>query len=579
MTTVDTSKYPIFSQFASPLVLGVNHPIGREAEVRALRAQLSRPELSNVVLLGPAGVGKTALVEILASQDSSSEYFEIDFSKMSAEGENVMASNMKTLVEEVRQFQKDTGKTIVLFMDEFHQLVQLSPAATEAIKPILARSGLYNIKIIAATTFEEYVEYIEPNEALNERLQRLTISEPPVELIRKMLRGMTAQYAPDVNVRPSLYDNIIDISNRYLPSRHQPRKARQIYDSMLGYHRAFNVNLDEKLLNQVIFETIHVNTEWHADIKEMSEYLQAHVFGQDVAIESVLDRLQISIANLADDSRPQGSFLFSGSTGVGKTELAKAMTKYLFGTEEAMVRFDMSEYSEDSSVDDFREKLSDAIRQTPYAVVLLDEIEKASDKVSLLLLQVLDDARLSDRYGRQVTFSNAYIVLTTNLASEVYAQVKKSGAGTKEYLVLVKKALARTGSGFRPELLGRIDKIVPFNPLGDDILERIAKLNLQTLMRNVLSKHNIHLKIDKKVTEYLVYEHFDSTTNGGGGRALKNRIADEITTPVAEFINTSPEYRALAVSVGGTMSHGRNGNKFDNKGSAHIVVGEYVKSK
>lgn len=577
MTVVDDKKYPIFSRFASPLVLGVNHPIGREAEVRALKAQLARPELSNVVLLGPAGVGKTALVEILASQDATSDYFEIDFSKMSAQGENVMASNMKTLVEEVRQFQKDTGKTIVLFMDEFHQLVQLSAAATEAIKPILARSGLYNIKIIAATTFEEYVEFIEPNEALNERLQRLTISEPPVELIRKMLRGMTAQYAPDASVRPSLYDNIIDISNRYLPSRHQPRKSRQIYDSMLGYHNAFGVPLDEKLLNQVIFETIHVNTQWHADVKEMSKYLHDSVFGQDVAIETVIDRLQISIANLADDSRPQGSFIFSGSTGVGKTELVKAVTKYLFGTEDAMIRFDMSEYSEDASVDDFREKLSDAIRQAPYAVVLLDEIEKASDKVSLLLLQVLDDARLSDRYGRQVTFSNAYIVLTTNLASEVYSQVQTSGASTKEYLGLVRKALARENSGFRPELLGRIDKIVPFNPLSDDVLEKIAELNLQKLMRDVMKKHNIKLKIDKKVKEYLVYEHFDSTTNGGGGRALKNRIGDEVTTPVASMINNSPEYRSLAVTVAGKMSHGEHGDKFDNKGTAHIIVGEYAK--
>ena len=574
MVSVDTIKYPVFAKYASPFVMGVNHPIGREAEVKALRAQLSRPELSNVVLLGAAGVGKTALVEILAGQDTSSDYFEVDFSKMSAEGENAMAANMKMLVEDVRAYQKDTGNTVVLFMDEFHQLVQLSPAATEAIKPILARSGLYNIKIIAATTFEEYVKFIEPNEALNERLQRLTISEPPVDLIRKMLRGMTAQYAPDASVRPSLYDNIIDISNRYLPSRQQPRKSRQIYDAMLGYHKAFGTPLDEQLLNQVIFETIHVNTQWHADVEEMADFLHASVFGQDLAIETVINRLQISIANLADESRPQGSFIFSGSTGVGKTELVKAMTRYLFGTEDAMVRFDMSEYSEDSSVDDFREKLSDAIRQTPYAVVLLDEIEKASDNVALLLLQVLDDARLSDRYGRQVTFSNAYIVLTTNLANEVYDIVQTNGSDTAEYLGLVKKALTREGNGFRPELLGRIDKVVPFNPLSDDVLERIAKFNLQALVKNVMRKHNVKLRIQKsRVIDYLVYEHFDSRTNGGGGRALKNRIGDEITTPVSKMINLHPEYRDLTVTVKGDMSHGEFGNKYDNRGSAEIVVG------
>lgn len=577
MTIVDVKKYPIFSQFASPLVLGVNHPIGREKEVRALKAQLSRPELSNVVLLGAAGVGKTALVEILASQDATSEYFEVDFSRMSAQGENVMASNMKTLIDEVRSFQKETGKTIVLFMDEFHQLVQLSPAATEAIKPILARSGLYHIKIIAATTFEEYVKYIEPNEALNERLQRLTIDEPPVDLIRKMLRGMTAQYAPDVNVRPSLYDNIIDISNRYLPSRHQPRKSRQIYDAMLGYHSAFDVPLNEELLNLVIYETIHVNTQWHANVADMESYLKANVFGQDLAIETVMGRLQISIANLADETRPQASFIFSGSTGVGKTELVKAMTKYLFGHEDAMIRFDMSEYSKDNSVDDFREKLSDAIRQKPYAVVLLDEIEKASDKVALLLLQVLDDARLSDRYGRQVTFSNAYIVLTTNLASEVYEEVQVSGADTEGYIDLIRKSLRREGNGFRPELLGRIDEIVPFNPLGDTILEEIVNLNLKKLTKNVLSKHNVRLHFDKKVVKYLVYEHFDSTTNGGGGRAIKRRIAKEIIEPIAKSINETPEYRALGINVAGKMSHGSNGDKFDNVGTAKIQVGAYAK--
>lgn len=569
---VDETKYPNFASFAKVFELSPRKIVGRDKEVRALQANLARPEMSSIALLGEAGVGKTALVELLAHQDKKSDYFEVDLARMGADGPQRMAARMKGLVDEVRGYQVDSGRPVVLFMDEFHQIVQLSPAATEAIKPILARSGQFNIKIIVATTFEEYVENIAGNEALSERLQRLTVDAPPDSQIVAMLRDMVSNYAPDAIVRPSLYENIISVSNRYMPSEHQPRKSLKILDAMLGYYRAFDVPLNTDLLNTVIYESAHVNTQWHVDINKMRSYLHSRVLGQDGAVDIILDRLQLSVADLADETRPQASMVFTGSTGTGKTELAKSMAYSLFGTEEALIRFDMSEFSKDDSVDDFREKISDAIREQPYAIVLLDEIEKASRKVSLLLLQLLDDGRLSDRYGRQVTFTNAYIILTTNLGAEVYEDVQKFDTNVREYIPLIREALTRENNGFPPELIGRLDEIVPFNPLTVDVLKKIARIQLASFKKLVNKKHSVIVHYDIDIIDYLVEEHFDTSTNSGGGRALSQRISREIRAKVARTINENMDLTDVKVLVKGSWSRGPKGNKHDLVGTAEVVV-------
>lgn len=572
---VDSTKFPVFSEFASKFEVSNREVIGRDAEVRSIRAGLARPEMSSIALLGAAGVGKTAVVELLASQDKSSDYFEIDLAKMGQDGPERMAGRMKALVEEVRAYQVEVKRTVVLFMDEFHQIVQLSPAATEAIKPILARSGQFNIKIIIATTFEEYVEYIQSNEALSERLQRITIDEPNDEAVVSILASMKEKYAPGEEVDASLYSKIVSISNRYIPGEHQPRKAIKLFNAMLGYRNAFAEPLTTTLLDKVVYESVHVNTLWHANIDELRHNLEHRVMGQPDAINLIVDRLQISMADLADETRPQASMVFTGSTGVGKTELTKALAQSLFGTENALIRFDMSEYSKDSSVDSFREKIADAIREQPYAIVLLDEIEKASRKVSMLLLQILDDGRLNDRYGRQVTFVNSYIILTTNLGAEQYEDVQKYESSVQEYIGLIREALMRDNSGFPPELIGRLDEIVPFNPLSEKVLKEIARIQLGKLKKHVKKIHNVTLHYSKDIIDYLVEEHFDKSTNSGGGRALSQRISREIVNKVATRLNEENTPMDLMVKVIGKMSHGQNGDKYDLIGSAEIAVVDY----
>lgn len=569
-------KYKTLSRFAHPLEVSPRPIVGRERELAALHANLSRPELSSVILLGDAGVGKTALVEKLSQEDADNLYLEVVLSAMAFEGPERMATYMRELVDETRDFQTEFGHEVILFMDEFHQLLQLSPAATEAIKPILARSGQFHIKLIAATTFEEYVENVQPNQALSERLQELTLDPPEDKVIVSMLRSLVTRYAPDAQVRESLYHNIIDVSNRFMPSEHQPRKSLRILDAMLGHYIYGHEELNEQLLDKVVYESKHISTTWHADVSNLKEAIESRVKGQPLAVKTVINRLQISIANLADPTRPQASMLFTGPTGVGKTEMVKAMTQYLFGREDAMIRFDMSEYSNSASVDQFRERIADAIRRQPYAVVLLDEIEKASRNVALLLLQILDDGRLTDRYGRQVTFTNSYIVLTTNLGSEIYEDVQKSDTDAAEYIKMIREALMRGGSGlhsgFPPELVNRINEVVPFNPLTDQVYVSIVKSLMRKFTDEVKRKHNMKLHFSAKVIEFIVYEKLDRQTSGGGGRAVADLFDRYVRVSVAESINKYPDYRDISVSVEGDMAHGPHGNKHALEGTAKILV-------
>lgn len=558
--------------------------IGREEEMMKLNAGLSRPEYCNVILLAEAGTGKTALVQGLMLKDEQREYYEVDLSKMIADlpDPNEMAARLKALFDQVEMLHNKEQKEIVLFMDEFHQVVQLSDASVEALKPLLADSGTRGIKVIAATTLKEFDQFIAPNQPLVERLQRINVPEPGKEMTISILKGFAKSYGVDYQFyNDSIYELIYEYTNRYIPANAQPRKSILMLDSMVGWHRVTKRPMDKKLLAEVIYQNQGINVSFRVDAVNIKKQLDEAVYAQELATTIVSNRLQIAVADLNNKSKPMASFLFTGSTGVGKTEMTKQLASILFGRDrnadenqssnKNLIRFDMTEFANASSLELFREEITAKIWERPYSVVLLDEIEKSCAEVTRVLLQVLDDGRLTDRHGRQVVFTNCYIILTTNAGSEIYETISQYGASDtgdgrqmKNYMKLIRRSISETtgANRFPPELLGRIDEIVPFQPLSEETMRKIVINKLKKLAAEIQSKHGIDVRFDKKIVNYLVLDNLDTSSKSGGARIVLTKLEQEVTMKLAAFINANPGYRVVTVVVKGNMA-------WDNKELLH----------
>ena len=559
--------YPLLSKLSDPLKRAEREIVGREHEKLQLLASMSRPELCNALLLAEAGTGKTALVQATMAADAERLYLEVDPSRMISEAgdSDRMAAMLKGFFDEAEHFVADEKQELVLFIDEFHQIIQLSDAAVEAIKPVLAASGARGIRIIAATTYDEFHRHIAPNQPLVERLQRINLTPPDQETTIRILQGMAEHYdVADQFYDDHIYRQIYEYTERYMPASSQPRKSILVLDSMVGWHRLTKRALDRDLLSDVLQESLGVNVAFKVDGAKIKEQLDSKVFSQDLATRAVARRLQLSVADLNDKGRPEASLLFTGSTGVGKTELAKQLARLLFGDDQRhLIRFDMSEYAQDSSMDLFRSELTKRVWDLSHAVLLFDEVEKASAMVTRLLLQVLDDGRLSDDNNREVSFLNTYIVMTTNAGSEIYktiAQYAADDTGSGEQLLkydkLIRRSITETSADnrFPPELLGRIDAIVPFQPLSEDTQRKIVRNKLRHLVQEVLIKHNVRVDIDQRVLQYLIDDKGDTDSNAGGARGAVAKMTDEVTTGVATFINEHPSERRIRIDVVGEMA-------------------------
>lgn len=686
----------------------------------------------------------TALVQGLAKSDPEKLYLEVDLAKMIADlnDPNEMAARLKDLFSDVAALHEKEGKVVVLFMDEFHQVVQLSAAAVEALKPLLADSGTRGIRVIAATTLKEFNQYIMPNQPLVERLQRVTLSEPGRKATISILKDFAKKYGvADQIVGDSIYDSIYENTNRYIPANAQPRKSILLLDAMIGYHNVTNRPFDKKLLADVIYESEGINVDFRVDAVKIRDNLDAAVYAQRFATSTVSDALQIAVAQIEERSRPMCSLLFTGPSGCGKavtvdmevwvtdaqaghkekipagnirvgdylftrhyeqtrvlgvfpqglkrvwkvtfsngnivecsenhlwgckydciddhfhihdtrwlssyiqsgntvyvpvldvekevytriisveettekkemvcfyvddkehmfslgngivthnTELTKQLASILFGQDRAngdenqsgnrnLIRLDMTEFSRPESVERFRAELTSRVWERPFSVILLDEIEKACAEVTRMLLPVLDDGRMTDVHGRQVVFTNAYIVMTTNAASEIYETLRNYGISEDDdesikslmkYMPLIRRSISSTtGSNkFPPELLGRFDAIVPFQPLSDKTKEKIAESKLRKLSRDVYRKHGAKLTYKKDIINYLVKDAMDPGSDSGGARMVVSKIREEVMTPVAAFLNANPKVRDIAVTVVGDMAHE---NKHMLESNAHIKV-------
>ncbi|MCI4659593.1 AAA family ATPase [Cryobacterium zhongshanensis] len=575
-------KYKTLAAYSAPLNTPEREIVGRDNEISQLMAAMCRPELCNALLLAPPGSGKTALVQAAALKDTGRTYMEVDLARMIANLKNPdeMAALLKGLFDEAEIFSHDEHKELVLFIDEFHQIVQLSAAAVEALKPVLAASGARGIRVIAATTNDEFDTFIKPNQPLVERLQRIIVSPPDKATTVKIMKGMAERYGvADEFYDDRIFELIHEYTERYIPASTQPRKSILVLDSMVGWHKHTNRAMDRALLADVLYESVGVNVAFRVDAVKIKEQLDSKVFSQDWATSVVAKRLQLCVADLQDKTKPASSFLFTGSTGVGKSELTKQLALLMFGdAQQHLIRFDMSEYARDESLDLFRNELTSRVWHTSHAVLLLDEIEKASPLVTRMLLQVLDDGRLSDANGRQVSFLNTYIVLTTNAGSEIFetiAQYNGDDTGSGKELLGKMKEIRRSitstqgDNKFPPELLGRIDAIVPFQPLTRGTQRKIVTSKLKKFVQEVLSKHGVRVLIAERVIEFLVEDRGDTESNAGGARAAIALLTDEVATNVAAFINKYPGERALQVDIRGVL---KTEDKDRLKSDAEVVV-------
>ncbi|MGX1195846.1 AAA family ATPase [Metabacillus sp. SLBN-84] len=607
----DSKNYPALAEYAVLMPPPSRPIIGREREMRRLLASLNRAELSNAFLLGDAGAGKTALVQGTSERDRGRMYVEVDLAKMAAsengeDGSVQMASRIKALFDDALQFKQDMqdaqelrlhnetssedgpnnrrqkkeakAPELVLFIDEFHLLVQLSQAAAQAIKPILAESGRRGIKIIAATTFAEFHEYVEHDQALMQRLQRINIREPEKATVISILQSIAKSHGVfDEIYDPQLFELIYEHSNRYVPADSQPRKSILMLDSMIGWYRTYpsEYKMDRHLLAEVIHDSTGVQVTFDIDGRHIERMLNERVYSQTFAMKTLEERLQIAVADLHDKTRPISSFLFTGPTGTGKTETVKGLAHLLFGDERAMVRFDMSEFALESSLDRFREELTMKVWNKSHCVLLFDEVEKANRVVTRLMLQMLDDGRLSNAQGREVSFLNTYIVLTTNAGSEVYqniahyAQDEDGADGLAKYQKVIRQSLI-SNEAFAPEIINRMNAIIPFQPLGHKTYERIILNKLRRLQEDVYRIHGVQVLIQPDVVVYLVYEDNDIDTNTGGARGLVARMDSEVIAPLSRYINKYPDAKHVGIHVVGEMAYR---NKNIRKSDAHIEVG------
>lgn len=577
---IDETKYPTLAEYTTPVKPASRPIIGREKEMNQLRAAMLRPELCNVILLAEAGTGKTALVQGVMRSDAKRIYREVNLAKMRNNTTDIVGY-VKNLFDDAEQFCKNETEELVLFIDEFHQIVQLSAAAVEVLKPALADSGTRGIRVIAATTRVEFRKWIAPNQPLVERLQRIDLAEPNKETTVQILR----QFAERYNVANAFYNNhlfemIYEYTNRYVPANAQPRKSILLLDSMVGWHRATGRKIDMKLLADVIYDSEGVNVAFRVDALHIRDYLDKHVLAQKLATRSLESRLQICCANMNDPTKPMGSFLFTGPTGCGKTELTKQLAQVLFEDQRRLIRFDMTEYSVDSSVARFQKELTTKVWEHPYSIILLDEIEKACAPVTRELLQVLDDGRLIDENGREVSFLNSYIVMTTNAGSEIYETISQynpdddgSGEKMEEFQKLIENSIiSTTGSNkFPPELLGRIDAIIPFQPLSEKTMCDIVRMKVKSIYRRVLEQHNLKLHVSEDIIQYLVKDKLDTHSTSGGARNVVRKLDTEVISKVSRFINMNKDKNItdVYVTVEGQMA---SDNKNQLKSKAQIKI-------
>ena len=599
--------------------------IGRHKEIERLVQILCRRTKNNPVLLGEAGVGKTAIIEGLAQRIIECEVPDLlhdrrvvvlDLAMMVAgtKYRGQFEERIKAVMNEVRR-----AKNILLFIDELHTLVGAGGAegaidASNVLKPALSRG---EIQCIGATTFDEYRKYIEKDNALERRFQSIAVNPPNTKDTIEILKGLRERY--EQHHRVKFTDDAIlaavELSNRYISDRVQPDKSIDVIDeagarvrlksmtkppSMADLEEQLEllkVKKDEAVKNadyeaaaslrdeaeQLRSKKDSLQKEWREQMNEITSEVDENIIAEVVSsmtgvpltrleeaesqrllqledelhktvisqhdgITQIAKAIRKSRSGLKDPNRPMGSFLFLGPTGVGKTLLAKAIAKFMFGDSDSLVYLDMSEYMEKHTVSrlvgappgyvGYEEggQLTEKIRRKPYAVVLFDEVEKAHGDIFNMLLQIMEEGRLTDSFGRQVDFRNTIVILTSNIGSDLIKGGQSFGFGKREEVMdydrLKKQLLSETEKFFRPEFINRLDDIVVFQPLSKDDLYSIIDIELAKIMKRLEAK-GLTMELDQDSKDFLIEKGYNPDF---GARPLRRALGTYIEDPLAESL-------------------------------------------
>ena len=562
---IDPNRYPMMYEHAHEITPFSGKLVAKDDAIEALFATYEDPVVSNAILLAPPGTGKTTLMKGLAYQDKKHIYLEAELSEMitGLRDNAEMGLVVKNLFNEIAEFGKEYHVKIVIFVDEFHQLIDYSPVVAEAFKPVLAESGRKGLRLVVATTYEEFRRNIMPNQALTERLQRVSLPQPRYEDVINALDSLAKEEKISVDRRMrELFDAIYNVTEQYMPAANQPRKSVLTFSRMIGYHRAHKRKFGYDLLAYTLRTGQNIEIDMRVDLSGMEEYMRANIFDQDEAVNSFTDSVSMSVMKMNEDDKPRGSWLLLGPTGVGKTELVKQAADYLFNDPNAFVRFDMTEYVNTDSVDRFRQLVTARLWEYPFSILLFDEIEKANGNVVRLLMQILDDGRLVDVNDRVVNFSNAYIFGTSNLGSEIFESASQYGSKSRSYERNVKKSITETSKdgGFPPELVNRFDTIVPFNPLSRKTMIKLLYAKARKLLNKFYKQHGVKVIIGPRVLDqYLGHDILDDDTEAGAGRQVNRVLRDYITKPVSTYIYYHPKERNIHVELSGETVYGNKG--------------------
>ena len=622
------SKYRALEKYSRDLTMlsreGKLDPvIGRENEIKRVMQVLTRRTKNNPVIIGEAGVGKTAIVEGLAQKIVSDDVPD------SLKGKRVIAldigalvagskfrgefeERLKAVMDEIRQARGE----IVLFIDEMHTVVGAGAAegaidASNMLKPALARGEL---QCVGATTLDEYREHIEKDAALERRLQPVYVGEPSLEATIEMLRGLRPRYEAHhkIQITDSAIEAAVQLGQRYISDRYLPDKAVDLIDEAASklridtesapaevkelekrvlhlvheeeaasqrreyeraaqlkverlrldeeYNQAKSKWLQETRIDSVVDEEAIAKlvSNWtgipvsrmlqgEADkLLQMEERIHERIIGQEDAVRVVSEAIRRARAGLKDPRRPIGSFIFLGPTGVGKTELARALAEFMFDDEESMVRLDMSEYMEKHTVSrligappgyiGYEEggQLTEAVRRRPYKVILLDELEKAHPNVLNILLQILEDGRLTDGHGRTVDFKNTVVIMTSNLGTEEFQRqslgfARETKSEQERRKGAIETAMKQT---FRPEFLNRLDEIVIFQGLTEEQIKQIVDLMMKDVKKR-LADRKITVELTEEAKAKLAKEGFDPAF---GARPLRRTLQRQVENPLSTKI-------------------------------------------
>ncbi len=538
--------------------------IGRKNEIQRTIEILCRRKKNNAILIGEPGVGKTAIAEGLANRIVNNDVPEVlkDAVIYSLDMGTLLAGTkfrgdfeerIKNLLDELK---KNTNA--ILFIDEIHTMIGAGSTTTGAmdasnlLKPALAKGEL---RCIGSTTFKEYHNNFEKDMALVRRFQKIVITEPDQEATMEILNGLKSYYEKHHNVKYSdaALKAAIELSERFIHDRHLPDKAIDLIDEAGARSKMINkskkqatiVEKDiEELLTSIInIPSIRVASNDIQHLKHLSKNLKEHIFGQDEAIEALCASIKLSRAGLMKGTRPTGCYMFAGPTGVGKTELAKQLAVL---NNMKLLKYDMSEFSEASSSSkllgsapgyvgfDQGGMLTDEVDKFPYSVVLFDEIEKANPEIFNLLLQIMDEGKLTDSTGKHINFTHTIIILTTNLV----AKAKKSAIGfdsgedkkeKKDKKKVPEMDMSAFNEYFKPEFRSRLDKIILFNPI-ENIIDKIVAKNIKELASQLADK-KVRLKTTAAVKKHFVENCF---SNKSGARELNHAIDNELKQNIAE---------------------------------------------